>query len=458
MELNGSDENTRMLKPGGKRTRSMSTFQILSLGLLSVIMLGTLLLLIPAATAPGQETDFLTALFTATSAACLTGLVVVDTGTHWSIWGQAIVLFLIQVGGLGFMTVFSLFAIMLGRTIGFRERLVIQQSLNQVTVEGIVRLVRYVAAFSFVLEGLFAIVLIARFLPDMPVGQAVWFGVFHAVSAFNNAGFDLFGGFASMTAFHSDPLITLVVTTMVILGGLGFTVLADIHQHRNFRKLSLHSKLVLTVTGILLATGTVVIFIMEFNNALRELSPVGKVLASYFQAVTPRSSGFTTISMDEFGLSTQFFTILLMFIGAGPGSMGGGIKVTTFAVLVLAVLALARNKEDVAVYNRRLPREQVYKSLAILLLALTWITILTMLLTITEKADFMVILFEAVSASAIVGLSLGLTPELSDPGKLMVIISMFAGRIGPLTLAFALAQQKRRKPGIRYPEESLLIG
>lgn len=458
MELNGNEENTRTLKPGGKRTRPLSTFQILSLGLLSVIMLGTLLLLIPAATAPGQETDFLTALFTATSAACVTGLVVVDTGTHWSIWGQAIVLFLIQVGGLGFMTVFSLFAIMLGRTIGFRERLVIQQSLNQVTVEGVVRLVRYVATFSFVLEGLFAIVLIARFLPDMQVGQAIWFGVFHAVSAFNNAGFDLFGGFASMTAFHSDPLITLGVTTMVILGGLGFTVLADIHQHRNFRKLSLHSKLVLTVTGILLATGTVVIFIMEFNNALRELSPLGKVLASYFQAVTPRSSGFTTISMNELGLSTQFFTILLMFIGAGPGSMGGGIKVTTFAVLVLAVLALARNKEDVAVYNRRLPREQVYKSLAILLLALTWITILTMLLTITEKADFMVILFEAVSASAIVGLSLGLTPELSDPGKLMIIVSMFAGRIGPLTLAFALAQQKRRKPGIRYPEEPLLLG
>lgn len=458
MELNGNEENTRTLKPRGKRTRSMSTFQILSLGLLSLIMLGTLLLLIPAATAPGQKTDFFVALFTATSAACVTGLVVVDTGTHWSIWGQAIILFLIQVGGLGFMTLFTLFAIILGRTIGFRERLVIQQSLNQFTVSGVVRLVRYVAAFSFTLEGLFAIVLIAKFLPDMPIGQAIWFGVFHAVSAFNNAGFDLFGGFASMTAFHSDPVITLGITTMVILGGLGFTVLSDIHQQRNFRKLSLHSKLVLTVTGVLLVIGTVVILIMEYNNALRELSPIGKVLASYFQAVTSRSSGFTTISMDEFGLATQFFTIILMFIGAGPGSMGGGIKVTTFAVLFLAVLALARNKEDIAVYNRRLPQKQVLKSLVILLLALTWIAVLTMLLSITEKADFMVILFEAVSASAIVGLSLGLTPELSDTGRVLVSISMFAGRIGPLTLAFALAQQTRRKQGIRYPEEPLLIG
>ncbi|MEW5953122.1 MAG: TrkH family potassium uptake protein [Bacillota bacterium] len=456
--LTGNDENTRILKHGQKRTKSLTTFQILALGLSSIILVGTLLLLIPGSTAPGYSTDFLTALFTATSATCLTGLVVVDTGTHWSIWGQAIILFLIQLGGLGFMTVFSLIAIMLGRTIGLRERLVIQQSLNQVTIEGIIRLVRYVAAFSFAIEGTFAIVLIAKFLPDMPMGQAVWFGVFHAVSAFNNAGFDLFGNFASMTAFHSDPVITLSITTMVILGGLGFTVLADIHQQRNFRKLSLHSKLVLTVTGVLVATGTLIIFIMEYNNALRELSPMGKILASYFQAVTPRSSGFVTISMNELGLSTQFFMIILMFIGAGPGSTGGGIKVTTFAVMILMVLALAKNKEDVTVYNRRLPREQINKSLAITLLAFAWITILTMILTITENADFMTILFEAVSASAIVGLSLGLTPELSDPGKVLVTISMFAGRIGPLTLAFALAQKVKRKQGIRYPEEPLLIG
>lgn len=458
MGLMGNDDNTRILKPNKKRSRSLSTFQILALGLSSIILLGTLLLLIPGSTAPGESTNFLTALFTATSATCVTGLVVVDTGTHWSIWGQAVILFLIQLGGLGFMTVFSLIAIMLGRTIGLRERLVIQQSLNQVTVEGIIRLVRYVAAFSFALEGAFAIVLIARFLPDMPAGQAVWFGLFHAVSAFNNAGFDLFGNFASMTAFHSDPVLTLGVTTMVILGGLGFTVLADIYQHRNFRKLSLHSKLVLTVTGALLITGTLVIFVMEYGNALRELSPMGKILASYFQAVTPRSSGFATISMNDLNLSTQFFTIVLMFIGAAPGSMGGGIKVTTFAVMVLTVLALARNREDVTVYNRRLPKEQINKSLAIALLAFAWITILTMILTITENADFMTILFEAVSASAIVGLSLGLTPELSDTGKILVTISMFAGRIGPLTLAFALTQKKKRKQGIRYPEEPLLIG
>ncbi|MCL6477130.1 MAG: TrkH family potassium uptake protein [Peptococcaceae bacterium] len=437
---------------------ALSPPQILVLGFASIILIGAVLLTMPGFTAPGRHTDFLTALFTATSAVCVTGLVVVDTGTHWAAPGQVLIMLLIQIGGLGFMTMAVIFFIVTGKKIGLRNRLLIRESLNQISIEGVVRLVKMVLLFALVAELLAACILGFWWGREAGPARGAWLGLFHAVSAFNNAGFDLFGDFRSMTAYVNDPAVNLVITSLFIIGGLGFSVVYDLWKNvKDKKRLSVHSRMVITVSFILLAAGTVLFMALEWGASLKDLPLGGKLMASYFQGATPRTAGFNTVDLTSLRTTTLFMIIILMFIGASPGSTGGGIKTTTFSLLLLASRSVLAGREDIEVYNKRIPFHQVYKSLAIFLLAASWVVLVAMVLTISEKADFLTILFETVSAFGTVGLSMGITPELSQIGRIMIILTMFLGRLGPVTVAFALAQ-KRVHSRIRLPEEKIIVG
>ncbi|WP_029688171.1 TrkH family potassium uptake protein [Thermoanaerobacter sp. A7A] len=435
--------------------------QVLALGFATIILIGTLLLMLPVATKSGERTDFLTALFTATSATCVTGLVVVDTKTYWSVFGQIVIMLLIQVGGLGIMTMSTLFALILGRKITFKERLVMQEAFNTNSLGGIVKFARYILMFSFLFESIGAVILTLRFLPQMGLKKAVYYGFFHSISAFNNAGFDLMGNFKSLTGYVSDWVVNLVVMGLIIFGGLGFYVLLDIYEHRHFNKFTLHSKIVITITLLLIAIGTLLIFLFEYNNP-KTLGPLDfptKILAALFQAVTPRTAGFNTLSLSDMTIASKFLTIILMFIGASPAGTGGGIKTTTFAVILYTVLSVIQGEEETVLYKRTISRNIVYKAVAISFISVFIIFSVTMVLSITETSNFLTVLYETTSAFGTVGLSLGLTPELSTVGKIIIIFTMYTGRVGPLTLALALAQrQKKPKPIMKYAEEKIMVG
>lgn len=423
------------------------------------ILIGGLLLSLPFASADGQGTSLLDALFTATSATCVTGLVVVDTGTHYSIAGQIIILLLIQTGGLGFMTMTTLFALVIRKRITFRERLILQEAMNQHSIEGIVRLIRKVIIYSLSIELTGALLYAIRFSADMPLGRAAYFGLFHGVSMFNNAGFDLFGEYRSLTGYVSDPIVNVLTMLLIVLGGLGFVVLSDLIHCRSFRKFSLHSKVVLTMTGILILAGALVIFIFEFTNpkTLGPLGSGGKVLAAFFQSITTRTAGANTVDIGSLRQATVFFMIILMFIGASPGSTGGGIKTTTFMTLIGAALAMIRGREDIVLFRYRLQRERIFKALTLTILALGLVISVTMILSATEDRDFLRILFETTSAFGTVGLSTGITATLTPFGKIMICLTMFAGRLGPITLAYALGP-KAEKELYRHPEGKMIIG
>ncbi len=459
MRFAGSGDGATIIERLKKKLLLKATpGQVLLLGFAAIILAGAVLLTLPAAVKPGGEINFLTSLFTATSAVCVTGLVVVDTGTHWTLFGQIVILALIQVGGLGFMTMGTFFAILLGRQIGLRQRLIIQESLNQTDVAGIVRLAKYLILFTFIAEFTFTLILAARWSVEMGWQKGFWFGLFHSISAFNNAGFDIFGDFRSLTMYTEDITVSLCISTMFIIGGLGFSVILDLFQRfRGAGRFSLHTKLVLSFSAFLIAAGTVMVFCLEYDNTLQNLSPAGKVLASYFQAVTPRTAGFNTLDTGALRSATQFFIIILMFIGASPGSTGGGIKTTTFAALVVYIRAMVKGKNEAEVFHRRLGQDLINKAVTILILSTALIVTVSLLLSITEKADFLTTLFEATSAFGTVGLSMGLTTELSTAGRILIILTMFLGRLGPLTVAFAMARQKRRT-SMRYPEEKISVG
>lgn len=439
----------------------MTPSRVLVLGFASVILLGALLLTLPQATQDGNGLNFINALFTATSAVCVTGLVVVDTATTFTLFGQSVILFLIQVGGLGFMTFATLFFIILGKKITLKERLLLQEALNQVSLAGIVRLAKSVIQISFIIETVGALLLTLRWSFDFGWRKALYFGIFHSVSAFNNAGFDLFGNFTSLTAYVGDPLTNITIMLLIILGGLGFTVLANFYFY-GIRKFSLHTKIVLQVTGILIVLGTGIILMLEYSNPLT-LGPLPwgtKVLAALFQAVTPRTAGFNTINLANMHETTLLFIIVLMFIGASPGSTGGGIKTTTFISIIFSVISTFRSEsQHVVIEGRTLPNDIIRKALAITTTAVFLIFFMTFILSITEKDYLFPLLFEVTSAFGTVGLSLGCTPVLSAFGKALIILTMFIGRLGPLTLGYFLSQKvKKSSVHIKYPDERILIG
>lgn len=441
------------------RLMKLSPPQILVLGFASIIMIGALLLMLPISSTSDNALQFIDALFTATSATCVTGLVVMDTGNSFTVFGKTVIMVLIQIGGLGFMTMASLFALVLKRKISLRDRLILQEAMNQGSMEGIVRLIKRVIIYSLVIEGTAAIFLALRWAFDMPLGRAIYFGIFHAVSMFNNAGFDIFGDYRSLTGYVNDPLVNIVAMILIVSGGIGFIVMSDLVEFRNTRRLSLHSKVVLFTTTALILIGALVIFIFEFTNTrtLGSLNFGGKILSSFFQSVSPRTAGANTLDIVGLRQATQFFMVILMFIGASPGSTGGGIKTTTFMIIIGAVIAMLRGREDIVLFRYRLAQERILKALTITLLALLLVVSVSMILSTTEDSNFLMILFETTSAFATVGLSMGLTPELSTIGKIIICLTMFAGRLGPLTLAYALGP-KQGKPLYKYPEGKIIIG
>lgn len=447
------------LKAGPRK--GLNPAQVLVLGFAAVIFVGGLLLNLPISSVDGNSVGFVNAIFTATSAVCVTGLAVVDTGTHWTLFGKIIIMLLIQIGGLGFMTMTTTIAFVMGRKISLKSRLVMQEAYNQSTVAGIVRLTQYVLFVTLAIEGVAALILMTRFIPIYGWGNGIFYGIFHSVSAFCNAGFDLVGGFRSLMPFVSDPVINLTIMFLIISGGLGFAVITEIINLRKFSKFSLHAKVVISMTILLILLGFASILMLEYNNpdTLGPLSWPQKVLAAMFQSVTPRTAGFNTIDMAKYSISAQLMTIILMFIGGSPGSTAGGIKTTTFGVIISQVISVIVGKESPQVFKKRIPMDVINKALALFSVAMFLILLVTMLLSITETGhSFMELIFETTSAFATVGLTLGITTSLTVPGKIIIAFTMFAGRLGPLTLIMAIAARQGRRVKYKYPEGKILVG
>ncbi|WP_413242619.1 TrkH family potassium uptake protein [Paenibacillus sp. 1P07SE] len=425
-----------------------------------LIWVGALLLMLPAASTAAGSIGLLDALFTATSAICVNGLVVLDTGSVFTTFGQVVIMVMIQIGGLGFMTLGVMVAIVLGKKIGLKQRLVIQQATNSSSAQGLVKLSIYMVMIAFAFEAIATLILTLRWQGDLGWGQAVYHGLFHSVSAFNNAGFALWSD--SMSAYIGDPVVNVTIVLLFIIGGLGYIVVVDILRKRSWRRLSLHSKVVLLGSGILFGAGFILLYLLEsWNPATFGPLDTGEQLwAAFFQGATPRSSGFNTIDIGSMLTTSQFLIIILMFIGAASGGTGGGIKINTIIVLVLATVNTFRGRGQIHAFDRRIASDTVMRALAVVMSSLGVVLIVSLLLTISEgmlEEHFLEVLFEATSAFSTTGLSMGLTSELSPAGKIIVTVTMFAGRLGPLTLAYALAQKKRSSK-IGYPEDHILIG
>lgn len=441
----------------GKHRVHLNGVQAMAVSFAGLIFVGALLLMLPAASRNGQSLPFLTALFTATSATCVTGLVLVDTATQFSLFGQAVLMLLIQLGGLSFMTVSILVPIMLGQRIGLRRRAVLMDTVGALQLGGVVRLARRALLVTATCEGVGAALLALWFCPRYGLGKGLWMSLFHAVSAFCNAGFDLLGTGNSLTTVAGEVLPNVVLMALVVAGGLGFLVWDDLVSHRlRVRRWHLHSKIVLTGTAVLLVGGTLAFYLLVGEGAFGGLPRGQALLMSAFQAVTPRTAGFNTVDLMELSEGSTLLTMVLMFIGAGSGSTGGGIKVNTFAVLLLAALARARRREDANIFHRRLDGETVWKAYTSTCLyslaALVGCGVLCL-----EGVGLEDALFEAISAIGTVGLSRGVTPLLPRASQLAVIALMFAGRVGSMSVAMAITSS-RPVPKIRNVSEKILIG
>ena len=442
---------------------SLIPSRVLVLGFATIIFLGALLLTLPIASKSGHPLRFLDALFTATSAVCVTGLVVVDTGTHFSGFGQFVIIGLIQIGGLGIMTMSTLIALFLRKKIGLKERILIQESFNQFSLAGLVRLVINVIVVTAVFEGIGGLILSLRFLADFPAPRAFAFGYFHAVSSFCNAGFDLFGQvygkFSSITHYVNDWTVTLTIGGLIVFGGLGFPVINELVKYPKTKKLSLHAKVVLSVTTILIVTGTVAIAAIEFTNrkTLAGLNFSGQFLGSLFQSITPRTAGYNSLDISQMRPASWFIMIILMFIGASPSSTGGGIKTTTVGVLMAAVSATVRGKQDVSLFERRFPQDLVNKAFTLTFIALSWVCFVTLIMSLVEPFSFIRLFFEVMSGFGTVGLTTGITSSLTDLSRVLIIVTMFIGRVGPLTVMVAITDIEHKKSG-RYIPDHVMIG
>lgn len=438
--------------------RRFSPSQLIALTFVGLILAGALLLMLPIASTDGSSLSFVDALFTATSASCVTGLVVVDTGTYFSVFGQLVVIALIQLGGLGLVLFATLFSVVMRKKIDLQSRLNIQASLNQDELDGVVRMSIRIAKYTVAIEAFFGTVLALRFFPEYGL-KGIYFGYWHAVSAFCNAGFDLFGHYQSLTAYVGDPVVNLSICLCIILGGLGFAVMRDVLKKKQFHTLKLHSKLVLTATAALIVVGTVVIALLEWHNpgTLGNLSGSDAFWASFMQSVSPRTAGFNTIDMNSLRVPTMIFIIILMFIGASPASTGGGIKTTTFDLILLNISQVVRGRSECEIFGRRVGDDTIFQAFAITSMSLLWVTFATLAVTCLEDTSFLYALFEVVSAFATVGLSTGLSQHICTASKIILILSMYAGRVGFMTFALALTAQKPEKH-IHYPKENIIIG
>ena len=449
--------------------------QILVLGFFIVILLGSVLLNLPIASNKGESVGFVNAIFTSTSAVCVTGLVVVNTLEQWTLFGKTVIILLIQIGGLGFMTLATAIFIIMGKRITLRERLVIQEAWNQYSLSGMVRLIKNILIGTLLVEGVGAFFLALRFIPMYRNKGIVWgiyLSVFHSISAFCNAGFDLIG-VENLTPFQGDLLVNVIIMGLIILGGLGFTVWLDviyktkkkIDENRPWKQwfysLTLHTKLAMVLTMALIIVGFLFFVVAEWDNpgTLANTGVKNKVLGALFQSVTTRTAGFNTIPLDKMKEASKFLTIILMFIGGSPAGTAGGVKTVTVGVIFLTVLSVIKGKQRTEVFHRSIPFDVIRKALAVMMISLGVVISVTMLLTISENVSFMDAFFEATSAFGTVGLTLGITPNLTNFGKIIIAITMFIGRLGPVTMALAFSLKQRQNPvDIKLPEERVMVG
>ena len=446
-----------------KRPKNLSATKVIAFAFAAIILLGAGLLTLPAASRSGVACGFRPALFTATSATCVTGLVLYDTFTQWSGFGQVVIISLIQIGGLGFMSAATLFVFFLRRRIGLKQRLVMAQALSVSDMDGIVRLQKTVLKGSFAVEGIGAAILFARFLPEFGFSNALKWGLFHSISAFCNAGFDIFGCItpgASLMEFQSDPVVLLTLSALVVIGGLGFLVWQDVAEKRAFRKCSVYTRLVLLTTLGLLLVGWFGICLLEWNNpgTLGPMSLGDKLLNGLFQSVTLRTAGFVAIDQALLTDSGKAFSMLLMLIGGSSGSTAGGLKTVTFIVLILFMAARARGRSTVCIFRRTIPQSQVLDAMTIAFLMAALAIFGGIFISATSGVGFVDAMYEAVSAIATVGLTAGVTGNLSVPAQLLIIVYMYFGRVGVLTISMGFLAGDKAEERYQYAQTSLLIG
>ena len=445
------------------RRAPISAQGLIALGFALIILIVTLLLMLPASSSARAWTDPLTALFTATSAVCVTGLVVVDTATHWSLFGRCVILLAIQIGGLGVMTVMSLAAMMLGRRIGLRQRTLLAESVSALHLGGIVRLVRRALIGTLIIEAIGALILSVRFVPMLGLLRGLGYSVFHSISAFCNAGFDLMGTltgpYSSLESFVSDPLINLCVMALILLGGLGFFVWDDLVQCRfRFKRLQLHSRTVLLLSLPLVLIPALLFFVFESGASMAGMDAWTRLWASLFSAVTPRTAGFDTVPTGTLSPAGSLLTLLLMLTGGNPGSTAGGAKTTTMLVLVLLAASILRREDDVHVLGRRLPDGLMRRACSIVIVYMLMACAATLaILGAQPELSLRDVLIEVFSAINTVGMSTGVTRELGTFARLILILLMYAGRLGSLTFAILIARPGVTAP-VRYPQDRILIG
>lgn len=448
-------------KKGQYFLRRLSSFQIIIFGFLAVILAGSLVLMLPAAASSGERTSFLDALFTATSAVCVTGLIVHDTSSHWSLFGQAVILALIQIGGMGVVTMAVFLTKVSGRKIGLMQRSTMQEAIAAPQVGGIVKLTEFILKVTVVAETAGAVLLAAVFVREFGLGKGIWYGIFHSVSAFCNAGFDLMGvrtPYASLTFYAAQPAVNFVIMALIIMGGIGFLTWDDVRKNRlRWKQYRMQSKVIFAVTGILILFPSAYFFCFEFSRPVwGEMTVIDRLLRSLFQAVTPRTAGFNTVDLALFSEAGQVIVILLMLIGGSPGSTAGGMKTTTAAVLWFSALAVFQRQEDAGCFGRRIAGETIRSAAAILLMYLVLLCTGGILISRLEELPVLVCFFEAASAIGTVGLSLGLTPMLGSVSRIILILLMFFGRVGGMTLIFAALSGTRRLA--KYPQEKITVG
>lgn len=445
-----------------KLYNSLSQTQVIAIGFLIMIVTGTFLLMLPISSRDGEWTRFLDALFTATSASCVTGLIVFDTFQHWSRFGQIVLILLIQTGGLGFVTIGVFFSILLRRRIGLKSRGLLQESVNTLQIGGVVRLAKKIILGTLLIEGTGAILLSLRFIPMFGFAEGVFAGVFHSISAFCNAGFDLMSrgdaSYISLTGQVGDWVINLVIMALIIMGGIGFIVWDDITRHKwHFRRYLLHTKLVLVMTALLIFVPSILFFLFEKDHLMAGMRPSEMFLASLFSSVTARTAGFNTIDTGLLQDCSKFLTIMLMFVGGSPGSTAGGIKTTTLAVLVITLFSNIRKKSGCNVFGRRLADDAVRRASIVFSINLFLTLIVTLAISALQPLPLTDILFETFSAIATVGMSTGLTRDLNDISRVLIILLMYCGRIGSLSFALAFTRTKQPAP-VQQPVENISIG
>ncbi|MBQ2729842.1 MAG: potassium transporter KtrB [Clostridia bacterium] len=450
-----------------KQRHLISTTHIILLSFLIAILIGAVLLTLPISSADGKATPFLDALFTATTSTCVTGLVVTPTVSSWSIFGQVVILILIQIGGLGIITIMSGLMILLHKKMGIGDRLLLQDAFNLNSLSGLVRFVKKVVAGTLIIESIGALLYMTVFIPEFGA-RGIWISVFTSVSAFCNAGIDIIAE-NSLCDYALNPVINIVTCGLIILGGIGYIVWWDVFRVlknirtkkvRFFRDLTLHSKIAITATLILILVGAIFIFVFEYNNpqTMGDYTLLQKIEVSLFQSVTTRTAGFATVPQESLTNASAIVCLLLMFIGGSPVGTAGGIKTVTFAVIIVAATASIRNKEDAEVFGRRLTKQAVSKAVAVTFMSFIIMFISTVLLTAVTDANALDIIYETVSATATVGLTRNLTASLNNIGKLIIIITMYLGRVGPISLAVAFKRSKDNQNIVRNPIEEISVG